>query len=53
MSSTKCTWQFGQELCFSYVDPYQTDEERQATLELFLATKTCSFCGRFKVIGVA
>eukprot|EP00438_Fugacium_kawagutii_P019007 Skav234565 [mRNA] locus=scaffold2869:96233:105495:+ [translate_table: standard] len=23
-----------QELCFSYVDPYQTDEQRQATLEL-------------------
>eukprot|EP00434_Breviolum_minutum_P016433 symbB.v1.2.014486.t1/scaffold1057.1/size140642/6 len=35
----------GEELCFSYVDPYQTDEERQATLELLFKFKCkCPVC---------
>ncbi|CAL1151595.1 unnamed protein product [Cladocopium goreaui] len=35
----------GEELCFSYVDPYQTDEQRQATLELLFKFKCrCPVC---------
>ena len=42
-----------QELCFSYVDPYQTDEERQATLELLLVTKTLAAFVKHVLVDLA